>query len=41
MGDNRRNSNDSRQIGAIPIEKVVGTTNIVFYPFEKIKVIDN
>ena len=41
MGDNRRNSKDSRQIGAIPIEKVVGTTNIVFYPFEKIKLIDN
>ena len=41
MGDNRRNSKDSRHIGAIPIEKVVGTTNIVFYPIEKIKVIDH
>lgn len=41
MGDNRRFSKDSRHIGAIPIEKVVGTTKIVFYPIQKIKVIDN
>lgn len=41
MGDNRRVSKDSRHIGAIPIEKVVGTTKIVFYPVQKIKIIDN
>lgn len=41
MGDNRRFSKDSRHIGAIPMDKVVGTTKMVFYPIQKIKVIDN
>jgi len=39
LGDNRRYSSDSRHIGAIPLEKVVGTTNIVFYPIEEMKII--
>ncbi|NRD78105.1 signal peptidase I [Bacillus sp. BRMEA1] len=39
MGDNRRISKDSRVIGAIPIEKVIGTTNIVFYPIKEIKIV--
>lgn len=41
MGDNRGYSIDSRHIGAIPIEKVVGTTKIVFYPLQDIKLINN
>jgi signal peptidase I len=41
MGDNRRNSTDSRQIGAIPIDEVVGTTSIVFYPINDIRIIEN
>ncbi|WP_281248907.1 signal peptidase I [Bacillus alkalicellulosilyticus] len=40
LGDNRPYSKDSREIGAIPIEQVVGTTNIVFYPFNEMKIID-
>lgn len=40
MGDNRRNSKDSRHIGAVPIEKVVGTTNIVYYPIKDMKIIN-
>ncbi|GIN87772.1 signal peptidase I [Heyndrickxia sporothermodurans] len=39
MGDNRRHSTDSRNIGAIPMEKVVGTTKIVYYPIKEIKII--
>src|SRR5690606_338800 len=39
MGDNRLNSRDSRHIGAIPMEKVVGKTNIVYFPLNEIKVI--
>jgi signal peptidase I len=39
LGDNRRWSKDSRKIGAIPLEKVVGTTNIVYFPIKDIKVI--
>ncbi|SDM62705.1 signal peptidase I [Bacillus sp. OK048] len=39
LGDNRRHSNDSRRIGAIPLEKVIGTTKIVYYPINEIKII--
>ncbi|QOR64790.1 signal peptidase I [Cytobacillus suaedae] len=39
MGDNRQGSMDSRHIGAIPIEKVIGTTNIVYFPINEIKII--
>ena len=39
MGDNRRGSTDSRHIGAIPMEKVIGTTNIVYFPIKEIKII--
>ncbi|MEH7380955.1 signal peptidase I [Bacillus sp. JJ1533] len=40
LGDNRRNSMDSRHIGAIPMEQVVGTTNVVVWPIKEIKIID-
>ncbi|KAB2329573.1 signal peptidase I [Cytobacillus depressus] len=39
LGDNRRHSEDSRRIGAVSMEKVVGTTNIVYYPVKEIKII--
>lgn len=39
MGDNRKYSKDSRHIGAIPMEEVVGKTNIVYFPIQDIKVI--
>ncbi|GGJ55801.1 signal peptidase I [Anoxybacillus voinovskiensis] len=32
MGDNRRFSKDSRHIGFIPMEKVVGRASIVYWP---------
>jgi signal peptidase I len=41
MGDNRRHSKDSRDIGAIPLEKVIGTTNVVYYPIKEIKIVNN
>jgi len=40
MGDNRRYSKDSRHIGFIPIEKVVGKTNIVYWPLSSIRVVE-
>jgi signal peptidase I len=40
MGDNRRDSTDSRHIGAIPMKLVVGTTRIVYFPIKEIKVIE-
>lgn len=39
MGDNRRNSKDSRHIGAIPIDEIVGKTNIVFWPVNEIQIV--
>jgi signal peptidase I len=41
MGDNRRQSKDSRRIGAVPIDKVIGTTNVVYYPFKDKRIISN
>jgi signal peptidase I len=32
MGDNRRYSKDSRHIGTIPMDKVIGKANIVYWP---------
>lgn len=36
MGDNRNFSCDSREIGPVPTENVVGKVFIRFYPFEKV-----
>ncbi len=38
MGDNRNDSKDSRYIGAIPLENLVGRAEIIFYPFNRIRV---
>lgn len=34
LGDNRRKSKDSRHIGAVPIGEIIGSTNVVFWPFK-------
>ncbi|MFJ7824974.1 signal peptidase I [Psychrobacillus sp. NPDC096623] len=36
MGDNRRFSKDSRHIGLVAIDEVIGNTNIVFWPLKEI-----
>lgn len=40
MGDNRRYSKDSRHIGTVPMEKVLGKTNILYWPVEDMQIID-
>ncbi|MBD7907151.1 signal peptidase I [Sporosarcina gallistercoris] len=40
MGDNRRKSNDSRHIGVISIEEIIGTTKFVFWPMDDIGLVD-
>ena len=40
MGDNRRNSTDSRLIGLVPLEEVIGKTNIIFWPFKDIGMVE-
>ncbi|WP_223702911.1 signal peptidase I [Sutcliffiella deserti] len=39
LGDNRRYSEDSRHIGAIPIDNIVGTTNMVYWPLNEMEII--
>ncbi|CAM3080294.1 signal peptidase I [Filibacter tadaridae] len=34
MGDNRRKSKDSRHIGAVAIDEIIGNTSIVFWPIK-------
>ena len=38
LGDNRRVSNDSREIGTISMEAVVGKTSIVYWPLKEIRI---
>lgn len=35
MGDNRRNSLDSREIGLVSVEEIIGDTNVVFWPLNE------
>lgn len=37
MGDNRRNSKDSRMIGTIPLDSVVGRADVVFWPLSEFR----
>jgi signal peptidase I len=39
MGDNRSNSADSRDIGFIKYEQVVGRADLIFWPFDKISLV--
>lgn len=38
MGDNRRNSKDSRHIGLVKQSDVIGTASIVFWPFKSMRI---
>jgi signal peptidase I len=40
MGDNRRYSKDSRHIGIVPMEEVIGNTNFVFWPMAEAGVVN-
>ncbi len=37
LGDNRRHSLDSRDIGFIPLEEVIGKANIIYWPLQDIR----
>lgn len=36
LGDNRGNSKDSRMIGTVSYDEIIGTTELVFFPFNRI-----
>ncbi len=40
MGDNRRKSKDSRHIGAVSTEEIIGSSKIVFWPFKEIGIVN-
>ncbi|MBQ0139270.1 MAG: signal peptidase I [Kurthia sp.] len=39
MGDNRRNSKDSRHIGLVPESKILGKTSVVFWPMDQLGIV--
>jgi signal peptidase I len=41
MGDNRSNSEDSRMIGFIPIDRIVGRADLIFWPINEFKFISH
>lgn len=39
MGDNRRFSKDSRHIGVVSIDEIIGSTSLVFWPYNQIGIV--
>lgn len=39
MGDNRNNSADSRIIGVVPIDEIIGKTSVMYWPVKRIRII--
>ncbi|SHF51089.1 signal peptidase I [Ornithinibacillus halophilus] len=37
LGDNRTNSTDSRILGVISMDQIVGNANIIYWPFERMQ----
>ena len=40
MGDNRRESKDSRHIGPVSIDEVLGNTKMVYWPIADVRIVD-
>lgn len=41
MGDNRSNSTDSRMIGYVPLEDIIGRADLIFWPLKDIGLINH
>ncbi|MED2797581.1 signal peptidase I [Bacillus thuringiensis] len=39
LGDNRRGSKDSRDIGFIPANNIIGKANVVYWPLNEMKIV--
>jgi len=40
LGDNRTNSTDSRSFGLVNMEQVVGKTNVIYWPIQRMHVVN-
>ncbi|GAA0612414.1 signal peptidase I [Virgibacillus siamensis] len=40
LGDNRGNSTDSRILGLISMDKIVGTANLIYWPFDRMQIMN-
>ncbi len=41
LGDHRNNSKDSRMIGFVDLDEVIGRSDVIFWPLNKIKIIEH
>jgi len=41
MGDNRSGSSDSREWGSVPLKSVVGKSFFVYWPLDKMQIVEN
>ncbi|TMN23561.1 signal peptidase I [Lentibacillus cibarius] len=39
LGDNRNNSTDSRMLGLVSMDKIVGKTSFIYWPLDRIQII--
>lgn len=39
LGDNRGNSTDSRMLGVIPMDEIIGKTSLIYWPFDRMQLI--
>ncbi|WP_085992408.1 signal peptidase I [Oceanobacillus senegalensis] len=39
LGDNRGNSTDSRMLGVIPMDEIVGKAGLIYWPFDRMQIV--